>query len=73
MLKNITFSAEEYLIKKARKQASAEKTTLNTLFRKWLERYSGKSNALTEYNKIMKNLHYVNSGGKFSRDEMNER
>ncbi|MFQ5560296.1 MAG: hypothetical protein ACE5FU_06915 [Nitrospinota bacterium] len=73
MLKNITLSAEENLIKKARKQAGLEKTTLNALFRKWLERYSGKSEALTEYDEIMKVLHYVKSGGKFSRDEMNER
>lgn len=73
MLKNITLSAEENLIKKARKQAIVEKTTLNAMFRKWLERYSGKSKALTEYKKIMENLQYVNSGGKFSRNEMNER
>ena len=73
MLKNITLSAEENLIKKVRKQASIENITLNALFRKRLERYSGKSIALTEYSNIMKDLHYVNSGGKFSRDEMNER
>ena len=66
MLKNITLSAEENLIKKARKQASVEQTTLNAMFRKWLERYSGKSKALTEYNEIMKNFHYVNSLFKFS-------
>ncbi len=73
MLRNITLSAEERLIQRARKQASTENTTLNSLFRKWLERYSGKSKSSGEYNQIMNRLSYAKSGGKFSRDEMNER
>ena len=73
MLRNITLSAEERLIQRARKQASTENTTLNSLFRKWLERYSGKSTSSGEYNEIMNRLSYAKSGGKFSRDEMNER
>lgn len=72
MLKNITFSAEESLIRKARQKASTENTTFNALFRKWLERYSGNSTSPGEYDEIMNNLSYAKSGGKFSRDEMNE-
>ena len=73
MLRNITLSAEESLINKARQQAAAENTTLNALFRKWLKRYSGNSTSSGEYDEIMKRLSYAKSGGKFSRDEMNER
>ncbi len=73
MLKNITLSAEETLIKKARHQATTENTTLNALFRKWLKRYSGNSTSSDEYDEIMKQVSYAKSGGKFSRDEMNER
>jgi hypothetical protein len=37
MLKNITFSAEEELILKAREKAMAEKITLNVAFRKMVK------------------------------------
>lgn len=73
MLKNITLSAEEKLIQKARQQAANEHTTVNALFRKWLERYSGNFTSPVEYDEIMNRLSYAKSGGKFSRDEMNER
>ena len=73
MLRNITLSAEESLIKQARQQAANDQTTLNKLFRKWLARYSGKTTSLSEYNKIMSRLSYAKTGGKFSREEMNER
>jgi hypothetical protein len=39
MLKNITLSADEKLIQKARKKAKQEHTTLNAQFRQWLENY----------------------------------
>jgi hypothetical protein len=40
MLKNITLSAEEALIEKARQRAQAESTTLNAEFRNWLAQYA---------------------------------
>ena len=46
MLKNITFSAEEELIDKAREQARKEKTTLNALFRRWLKQYADRKKLL---------------------------
>ena len=42
MLKNITLSAEEELIIKAREKAISEKTTLNVVFRRWLKQYAGR-------------------------------
>jgi hypothetical protein len=73
MLKNITFSAEEELILKAREKAVSEKTTLNVAFRKWLKRYAEKERISEEYDQVMESLKHVYSGKKFTRDEMNER
>lgn len=79
MLKNITFSADEALIREARRQAALQNTTLNALFREWLERYvaqedaAERKRAVARYNDLMNRLSYVNAGRKFSREEMNER
>ena len=73
MLKNITLSADEKLIEKARKRAKKHKTSLNSEFRKWLIKYSGENTNTDNYSLIMKHLDYVRAGKKFSRDELNER
>ena len=73
MLKNITLSAEEALIQKARKQAAANRTTLNALFRKWLDLYANHFTSTDEFEQLMKNLSYAKPGKTFSREEMNER
>ena len=72
MLKNITLSADEKLIKKAREKAQREHTTLNENFRRWLKRYVMPDNTFN-YENLMTNLNYANSGRKFTRDELNER
>jgi hypothetical protein len=73
MLKNITLSADEQLIKKAREKAQREHTTLNENFRKWLKRYISSDINKSNYEDLMEKLDYVNPGQKFSRDELNER
>jgi len=73
MLKNITLSAEEKLIRKAREKARQEHTTLNAYFRQWLKQYVTRSTRTTDYIKFMDSLNYANPGKKFSRDELNER
>ena len=72
-VKNITLSAEEDLIQRARLRAAKEKRTLNAAFRDWLQRYAGAETGPEEYAQLMKRLGHVRSGRKFSRDEMNER
>jgi len=71
--KNITLSAEESLIRKARHKAQSENTTLNSRFRQWLEWYVGANRVAEDYIQLMQNLDYVDSGKNFSRDEFNER
>ena len=73
MLKNITLSADEQLIKKAREKARRENTTLNENFRQWLKRYVMSDQEQFNYDELMESLNYVNPGRKFSRDELNER
>lgn len=73
MLKNITFSAEEMLVQKARERAMKEKKTLNEIFRDWLSRYVGQESNAKEYDRLMKKMNYVRAGRKFTREEMNER
>ncbi|MFV2054972.1 MAG: hypothetical protein ACC707_00840 [Thiohalomonadales bacterium] len=73
MQKNITLSAEESLIKKARLKAQQEHTTLNSRFRQWLTCYVGANSAADDYTQLMKKLDYVQPDKTFSRDELNER
>lgn len=73
MMKNITLSADETLIEQARKRAVVENTTLNTLFRAWLTRYTSQPAAADQYEQLMARLESVQPGRKFSREEMNER
>ena len=73
MKKNITLSAEDDLIRKAREKAIREKKSLNTVFREWLARYVRQDASAERYEELMKKLSYARSGGKFSGQEMNER
>ncbi|RKX83392.1 MAG: hypothetical protein DRP58_08860 [Spirochaetes bacterium] len=72
-MRNITLSVDEILIKQAREKAEQDKTSLNKLFRDWISRYVNRDNAGTNYDVLMKSLADIESGGKFSRDQMNER
>ena len=73
MVKNITLSADEELIKKARQKANKEHTTLNANFRQWLQQYVRNSSNTIDYFNFMNALNYVKPGRKFSREELNER
>jgi hypothetical protein len=72
MLKNITLSADERLIRKARDKAMRENTTLNALFIEWLKLYVGADKQTVDFKSLMESLSYANSGGAFTRDEMDE-
>ncbi len=72
-MKNITLSAEESLIEQARETARARKTTLNQLFRDWLAELASRREREANLATLMKRVNYADAGGKFSRDEMNER
>ena len=73
MLKNITLSADETLIERARQRAEAEHTTLNAEFCRWLAQYAERPRAVADFQVLMARLEYAQAGKTFSREEMNER
>lgn len=73
MLKNITLSAEEELIRQAREKANREHTTINATFRQWLKQYVNKNTKTLDYYDFMDQLNYVSPGYKFDREDLNER
>ena len=75
VLRNITLSAEEHLITRARETAGAANTTLNVEFRKWLAGYAATQDAAAvgRFRAVMSQLGAVDAGRSFTRDEMNER
>jgi hypothetical protein len=72
-VKNITLSADEHVIERARTLAQAQHKTLNTLFREWLHQLTTQHGETQSYEALMKRLGHIRAGRRFSRDEMNER
>jgi predicted transcriptional regulator len=72
-MKNITLSADEDLIEKARLIARGQRRTLNAAFREWLEQFTAGEGDAQSYDALMRELRSINSGRHFSREELNER
>jgi hypothetical protein len=72
-MKNITLTADEDLIEKARLVARTQHKTLNAAFREWLEIFTAQSGNEHEMDALMQRLRHVKAGHHFGRDEMNER
>jgi hemerythrin len=72
-MRNVTLSAEDHLIDRAREIAREQHKTLNEMFREWLAQVSGSTDTAEEYRELMDSLSYVNAGRHFSREELNER
>jgi len=73
VLKNITLSADEQLISRARQEAERRGTTLNAEFRVWLAAFAEQERAAHGYQDLMARLGYAHPGRRFSREELNER
>jgi hypothetical protein len=75
MVRNITLSADEQLIARARARADVAQTSLNVEFRKWLEAYASEQDvaAVARLRSVLAGLAHVDAGRSFTRDEMNER
>ncbi len=73
-MKNITFSANEETIELAREEARKRKTSLNILFREWLEDLAAREDRRDNIKRIFEDLAaHVSHVPKLSRDQMNER
>ena len=73
MSNNVTLTAEEPLLLEARRKASSQDTSLNELFRGWLQDYVSDTGASESYDRLMARLDDVAVGRRFSRDELNAR
>lgn len=74
IVRNITFSADEELIEKARAKAAERNQSLNDEFRSWLARYvASEGEARMPFLEALNQLPTVKLPRKYSRDEMNER
>lgn len=72
-MKNITLSADDDLIEKARSIARAQRKTLNAAFREWLTQFTASEGDAGSYDALMKHMRQVDSGGHYTRQELNER
>ncbi len=72
-MKNVTLSANEDVIRKAKNKAQQNNTTLNSLFRKWLDDYTRDKNIVLELDRFLSKTEYVEAGRSFTRDEFNQR
>jgi predicted transcriptional regulator len=72
-MKNVTLSADDDLIEKARALARLQRRTLNAAFREWLAEFTAGEGNPKSFDALMKDLRSVDAGGRFTRDQMNER
>ncbi len=72
-MKNITLSANEESIESARDFARKRKSTLNALFREWLADLVRQQDREAKLRELDLRLEYASAGGRFTREEMNER
>jgi hypothetical protein len=72
-MKNITLSADEYLIERARLIARGQRRTLNEAFREWLGQFTESAGDAQGFDSLMQRLQHIDAGRRFSREEMNER
>lgn len=72
-MKNITLSADEHVIELAREEARKRKTTLNALFREWINDLAARDERRLNIQTIFQQMKDFDSGGPFTRDQMNER
>ena len=72
-MKNVTLSADEELIEKARDWARLQKSTLNSLFRQWLSNLVKQKESEDRLKALEQRIGYARSGGKFSREDLNVR
>ena len=72
-MRNVTLSAEDRVLERARELARRRSTTLNQMFRDWLAELTAERGRKDRYEQLMRRLARARSGRKFTRDETNAR
>lgn len=70
-MKNITFSADERTIELAREEARKRNTTLNQLFRDWIDDLAARDERRRKIGELFKKMEGYDLGGPYTREEMN--
>jgi len=73
---NFTLSADEEVIRKARRRAEAIGTSVNQLVREYLEQFAGETDPAAdaaEWERLSLSSHGNSRGWRFNRDELHER
>jgi len=73
MIKNITFSVDEKIIRMAREKAARNNMSLNEVFRQWLSQYARETGLGRELDDFLKITEYKKHDKKLTREELNER
>jgi hypothetical protein len=72
-MKNITLSADEDLIERARSIARGQRRTPNAAFQEWLVQFTQSAGDAQGYDGLMSAKLHIDAGRRFDRDELNER
>jgi hypothetical protein len=73
-MKKIMISADDDLVREARRTAKSDGKTLEEVILEWLKSYPRGKGSAREYHALMKRLRRtVRSASPYTRDEMNER
>jgi hypothetical protein len=73
MIKNITFSVDDRVIRKARQKAFEENRSLNLVVRDMLNSYVGKEETITDVKTFMKQFKHWGIKHTYTREERNAR
>lgn len=73
MIRNVTFSVDEKIIRLAREKAMKNNVSLNEVFRQWISQYARETSLGTELDDFLEKAHYKKSADKLTREELNER
>ena len=72
-METITLAVDKTVLEEAQRVAEMQKVTREVVLNDWLTRHVSGEERVRSYRKLMESLKHVNSGGKFTREEMNER
>jgi hypothetical protein len=72
-METITLTIDKSVIDAAQRVADEQQVTREAVLNEWLTRHVLGEERVQNYRQLMDRLKHVNSGGKFTREEMNER
>jgi hypothetical protein len=72
-METITLAVHKSVLEQAQRVAEEQQVTREAVLTEWLENRALGAERVRKYDELMGRLKHVNSGGKFTREEMNER